>query len=200
MRARGRSVVLALAVEHRRRALGAATGARSTSPACCKPPHTAVAACRSRAAPAEPGMERSWRRCTPFCVGSETARGMRNAGRAFLYVYSASSHVLHARPRGVNALQHVACHTTRSSSRLCSVRTQAQPAAHTHVARACARRCRVEAGWQRAVATRPSGCRVERCGAAAQRTRNQAFPACAAAPSRSSHVRGASSCLCTRPA
>jgi hypothetical protein len=35
-----------------------------------------------------------------LCVGSETARGMRNAGRALLCVHGASSHVSHACPRG----------------------------------------------------------------------------------------------------
>ena len=198
MRARGRSVVLALPVEHRRRALGAAIGARRTFSACCKTLRTAGTARRRHAAPAEPGMERSRRRCTHFCVGSETAREMRNAGRAFLCVSTASSHVPHTCTRGVVAAQHATCHAKPSSSRLRPVSTQAQQAARTHVVRACARRCRVAVGCHRAAATRPPGCRVVRRGAATQRTDNQAFAACAAAPGRSNHVRGAASCSCTR--
>jgi hypothetical protein len=189
----------ALAVEHRRRALAAATGARRTCSACCKPLRAVGTARRRHAEPAESGIARPWRRCTPFCVGSETAREMRNAGRAFLCVYSAASYVPHACPRGGVAAQHAPCHATRSSSRLRSMRTQAQQAACTHAARACPLRCRVEANGWRAAATRPPSCRVERCGAAAQRMRNQAFAACAAAPSRSSHVHCATSYLCTQP-
>jgi hypothetical protein len=172
LHAHGCCVVLALAVEHRRRALAAATGARRPSPACCKPTCTAGTACQSRGAPAEPGMERSWRRCTHFCVGSETARGMRNAERAFLCVSTVSSHVPRTCPGGNVAAQHAAGHAKRSSSRLRSVCTSVQHAARVHVARACAQRYRVEAGCQRTAATRQPACRVERCGAAVQRMRN----------------------------
>ncbi len=90
----------ALAAEHRRRALAAATGARRPFPACCKPHRAAGGVEGSRAATAKPRLARLWGRCTHFCVGSETPRGMRNAGRALLCVHNASSHVSHACPRG----------------------------------------------------------------------------------------------------
>jgi hypothetical protein len=200
LRARGRSVVIALAVEHRRRALAAATAAGRPSPACCKPSRAAWTVKVSRATPGEPRRPRPWRRSTHFCVGSETPRGMRNAGRALLCMSTATSHVLHACPRGNVAAQHATCHAKRSSSRLRSVRTQAQHAERVHVARACAQRSRVETGCPRAAATSPLGCRVERCGAAARRTHNRAFAACAAATRRFCHVHGEASYLCIRPA
>jgi hypothetical protein len=129
----------ALAVEHRRRALAAAIGARRPSLACCKPPRAAGGVEGSRAATSKPRLARLWRRCTHFCVGSETPRGLRNAGRALLCMSIATSHVSRACPRAGATAQRAACHATRSSSRLRSVRTQAQHAARTRVARACAR-------------------------------------------------------------